>query len=275
MVACPKPWDRKGDSAAACHFLAAFANWASSQKEKMNQKSVFDVWLKKDLDWIQAVLNLMEGNARTWCLPALEWLRKDEECYDPPQFFSSIPVAPATTPPAVHAPAPVPTAQPIPTQPIAPPQPYIRTRPPSPIQVDPANVPLPTPSTDSDMSPPDQPMPASPRTHAFVEHLQGQIVHQATTGERSRTTTRATQDLRDALADMFGLPPLPIPQSPPARSPSPMAAISTSQSRRDESHHSPSAPSIPATRPHSPEPEAGPSKRPITWDLKDPAHPLH
>ena len=54
-----------------------------------------------------------------------------------------------------------------------------------------------------------------------------------------------------------------------------MAAISTSQSRHDESHHSPSAPSIPATRLHSPEPEAGPSKQPITWDLKDPAHPLH
>ena len=30
MVACPKPWDEKGDSAAACHFLAAFANWAMS-----------------------------------------------------------------------------------------------------------------------------------------------------------------------------------------------------------------------------------------------------
>ena len=127
------------------------------------------------------------------------------------------------------------------------------------MQVDPANVPLPTPSTDSAMLPPDQPMPALPRTHAFVEHLQGQIVHQATTGERGRTTTRTTQDLCNALADMFGLPPLPIPQSPPARSPSPMAAISTSQSRHKESRHkesrhSPSAPSIPATRPHSPEP---------------------
>ena len=74
---------------------------------------------------------------------------------------------------------------------------------------------------------------------------------------------------------MFGLPPLPIPQFSPVRSPSPMAAISTSQSRRNESCYSPSAPSIPATRPHSPEPEAGPSKQPITWDLKDPAHPLH
>ena len=135
------------------------------------------------------------------------------QCYDPPQFFSSIPVAPATAPPAVHAPAPPPAVQPIPAQPVAPLQPYIRMRPPSPMQVDPANVPLPTPSTDSDMLPPDQPMPASPRTCAFVEHLQGQIVHQATTGERGRTTTRATQDLRDALADMFGLPPLSIPQS--------------------------------------------------------------
>ena len=82
MVACPKPWDGKGDSAAARHFLAAFANWASSQKEKMNRRSVFGVWLKKDLDWIQAVLNLMEGDAHMWCLPALERLRKDEEPFD-------------------------------------------------------------------------------------------------------------------------------------------------------------------------------------------------
>ena len=48
----------------------------------MNRRSVFGVWLKKDLDWIQAVLNLMEGDARTWCLPALERLRKDEEPFD-------------------------------------------------------------------------------------------------------------------------------------------------------------------------------------------------
>ena len=143
------------------------------------------------------------------------------------------------------------------------------------MQVDPANIPLPTPSTDSDISLPDRPMPASPRTHAFVEHLQGQIIHQATTRERGRITTRALQDLHNALTDMFGLPPLPIPQSPPARSPSPMAAISTSQSRYNEFHHLPSAPSIPATRSYSPEPEPSPSKQPITWDLKDPAHPLH
>ena len=78
-----------------------------------------------------------------------------------------------------------------------------------------------------------------------------------------------------ALADMFSLPLLLIPQSPPARSSSPMAAISTSQSCCDKSCHSSSVPSIPATRPHSPEPELGPSKQPITWDLKDPAHPLY
>ena len=184
----------------------------------------------------------------------------ESRCYDPPQFFSSIPVAPATAPPAAPAPAPPPAVQPIPVQPVGPPQQYIRMRPPLPMQVNPANVPLPTPSTDSDMSPPDQPMPASPRTCAFVKHLQGQIVHQATTGERGRTTTRATQDLHNALADMFGLPLLPIPQSSPVRSPSPMAVISTSQSRRDKSRHFPSAPLIPATRLHSPEPEAGPSK---------------
>ena len=118
-------------------------------------------------------------------------------------------------------------------------------------------------------------MPASPRTLTSVEHLQGQIVHQATTGERGRMTTRVLQDLCDALADMFSLPLLSIPQSPLARSPSPMAAISTSQLHCDKSCHSPSAPLISATRHHSPEPEPGPSKQSITWDLKNPAHPLH
>ena len=40
-------------------------------------------------------------------------------CYDPPQFFSSIPIAPVTTPPP--APPAPPAAQPIPVQPVAPP----------------------------------------------------------------------------------------------------------------------------------------------------------
>ena len=75
MVACPKPWDGKGDLAAARHFLVAFANWATSQKEKMNHQTTFGVWVKMDMDWIQAALNLMEGDTHTWCLPALEKLR--------------------------------------------------------------------------------------------------------------------------------------------------------------------------------------------------------
>ena len=52
MVACPKPWDGKGDSAVAWHFLAAFANWATSQKEKMNRQTTFGVWVKTDMNWI-------------------------------------------------------------------------------------------------------------------------------------------------------------------------------------------------------------------------------
>ena len=49
-------------------------------------------------------------------------------CYDPPQFFSSIPVAPVTAPPpAAPVPGPPPAIQPIPVQPVALPQPYIRT----------------------------------------------------------------------------------------------------------------------------------------------------
>ena len=82
MVACLKPWDGKGDSAAARHFLAAFANWATSQKEKMNRQTTFGIWVKTDMDWIQAALNLMEGDTRTWCLPTLKKLRQDEEPYD-------------------------------------------------------------------------------------------------------------------------------------------------------------------------------------------------
>ena len=104
-----------------------------------------NVWTKYSFGWY------LKLRKRSWTGSE----RVLHDCYDPPQFFSSIPVAPATAPPAVHAPAPPPAVQPIPAQPVAPPQPYIRTRPLSPMQVDPANVPLPTPSTDSDMLPPD------------------------------------------------------------------------------------------------------------------------
>jgi hypothetical protein len=76
---------------------------------------------------------------------------------------------------------------------------------------------------------------------------------------------------------MFGLPSLPIPEPTPNQPTSAMDAISTSQSWRDESHHSPSNPTVPTTHHHSPEPEPAPEegKCPNIWDLKDPAHPLH
>jgi hypothetical protein len=53
-----------------------------------------------------------------------------------------------------------------------------------------------------------------------------------------------------------------------------MAAISQSQSHRDESHQSPAKSTVPSTREYSPEPEE-PRKQPNIWDLKDSAHPLH
>jgi hypothetical protein len=34
------------------------------------------------MDWIQAALNLMEGDAHTWCLPALEKLYNGELPYN-------------------------------------------------------------------------------------------------------------------------------------------------------------------------------------------------
>ena len=209
-------------------------------------------------------------------------------CYNPPQFFTSLPGPPKVAP-STAAPAPVaaPVAPPIPTQPTQPtasPQPYIKTRLPSPMQVDPANVPLPTPSTASRTTPHSaMSSPPSPRTQRIVQHMQQEAAALASgsvSPPRGRATAREGQELRNALHAMFGLPPIPIPQSRVDRSTSPMAAISNNQSRRDESRRSPPISSIPTIRCHSPEPEAGPSeaspsKRPITWDLKDPAHPLH
>ena len=209
-------------------------------------------------------------------------------CYNPPQIFTSLPNIPKAAP-STAAPAPVtaPVAPPIPAQPAQPTTPsqlYIKTRTPSPMQVDPVNVPLPTPSTASRTTPRSaMSSPPSPRTQRIIQRMQQEAAALASgsiSPPRGRATTREGQELRNALHDMFGLPPIPIPQSPVNRSASPMAAISNSQSRRDESCRSPPVPSIPATRLHSPEPEAGPSdagptKRPITWDLKDPAHPLH
>ena len=152
------------------------------------------------------------------------------------------------------------------------------------MQVNSANVPLPTPSTASRMTPHSaMSLPPSPRTQCIIQCMQREAATLASgsiSPPRGRATTREGQELHNALHAMFGLPPVPIPQSPVDRPTSPMAAISDSQSRCDKSHRSPPISSIPATRRHSPEPEAGPSeagpsKRPITWDLKDPAYPLH
>jgi hypothetical protein len=82
------------------------------------------------------------------------------------------------------------------------------------------------------------------------------------------------QDLCNTLADMFGLPPLPIQQPAPNQSLSPMAAISQSQSRHDKLRQSPTKFTVPSTREHLLEPKE-PYKQPNVWDLKDLAHPLH
>jgi hypothetical protein len=81
IMARPSPWDGKGDSAAARHFLAAFSNWAFAQKGQMNVELANGQWHRRDMDWIHAVLNLMSGEARTWALPALEELRDGHDPY--------------------------------------------------------------------------------------------------------------------------------------------------------------------------------------------------
>ena len=81
IIARPAAWDGKGDSAAARHFLAAFSNWAYAQKDQMNVKLANGQWHRRDMNWIQAVLNLMSGEARTWALPTLEDLRDGRDPY--------------------------------------------------------------------------------------------------------------------------------------------------------------------------------------------------
>ena len=81
IIARPAAWDGKGDSAAARHFLAAFSNWAYAQKDQMNVELANGQWHRRDMDWIQAVLNLMSREARTWALPALEDLRDGRDPY--------------------------------------------------------------------------------------------------------------------------------------------------------------------------------------------------
>jgi hypothetical protein len=75
-VTRPKAWDGKSGSVEARHFLAAFHNWAFGQGDTLN------TWIpaanhhqRHNGKWIQAVLNLMEGDARTWALPHLEIIK--------------------------------------------------------------------------------------------------------------------------------------------------------------------------------------------------------
>jgi hypothetical protein len=76
LVSKPKPWDGRGGSAEARHFLAAFHNYAASQGSPLNTYDpTANTWTINEERWIQSVLNLMEGDARTWALPYLEELR--------------------------------------------------------------------------------------------------------------------------------------------------------------------------------------------------------
>jgi hypothetical protein len=76
LVSKPKPWDGRGGSAEARHFLAAFHNYAASQGSPLNTYDpTANTWTINEERWIQSVLNLMEGDAHTWALPYLEELR--------------------------------------------------------------------------------------------------------------------------------------------------------------------------------------------------------
>jgi hypothetical protein len=75
VVSKPKHWDGKGGSVEARHFLAAFSNWAFHTDDALNNwDNTASIWHCDDGCWIQAVLNLMDGDAHTWALPKLEQL---------------------------------------------------------------------------------------------------------------------------------------------------------------------------------------------------------
>ena len=74
-VARLKAWNGKGGSVEARHFLAAFANYMGNEGNTLNNwDPVNNMWIQNDEQWITAVLNLMEEEARTWALPYLELL---------------------------------------------------------------------------------------------------------------------------------------------------------------------------------------------------------
>src|SRR5438445_11895443 len=88
--------------------------------------------------------------------------------------------------------------------------------------------------------------------------------HISKCGRERRCHSASTSDVQDlchALADMFSLPPLPIQQPAPNRSPSPMAAISQSQLHCDELCQSPAKFTVPLTWEYLPEPKE-PCKQP-------------
>ena len=73
----PEPWKGKGSSANARYFVAAFSNWAFHMEDQLNDwDATGNTWIWNDTKWIQAVLNLMDEDARTWILPHLEELRR-------------------------------------------------------------------------------------------------------------------------------------------------------------------------------------------------------
>jgi hypothetical protein len=117
--------------------------------------------------------------------------------------------------------------------------------------------------------------PISPETQAILSFLQKELTSKCGR-ERPHhsTSTSDIYDLCHALADMFSLSLLPISKPAPDRSPSPMVAISKSQSCRDKSHQFSSKSTVSATYEHSPDPKES-HKQPNVWDLKDLAHSLY
>ena len=140
------------------------------------------------------------------------------------------------------------------------------------MQVDPADVPLPptaevtpahmlqrlpSPPTIAIRQPPlaISTEPSRRQSHAFYQQ-------QPISPERAA--------LRQSLETLFNVS---LPPRPPSRATVPMAAISDSQSRRDEARHSPPQSSIPSTRSRSPEDECRTKLN--REDLKAPASPHH
>ncbi len=85
----PTEWEGTQGSTEACHFLAAFVNWASSTGGSMNQwepavaaqigppavAAQSAGWRADERKWIKAAMNLMKGPTCSWALPYLETIR--------------------------------------------------------------------------------------------------------------------------------------------------------------------------------------------------------